>query len=396
MRHPLAVARTGLDAVCLHPLRSTVTVAALIVILLPFLVGVALADGLAAEAEAAARSGADLYVAGSQFGRPVPIPLTAVAKLRQIDGVTAVVPRIVGEVALGKDAEPAVMVGLPPDQFPAWAANINGAAPGGRQELVVGPVLAHRLHLTAGSMIPPFYRNDREGERVSRVVGVLRPDAPRWQSRLVLTSFDTAAAVFDQRGLATDLLVTCRPGYEAAVSRSIQHELVFPSATGDGSVRVRVMTRDVLLARLPRGVRQREGAFALHFVLAFVVGVLVVLITSGVGLTERRREVGILKATGWQTDEVLLRGFAESVALGLVAAALAVLLAWGWLGGLNGYGVAAVFLLDDDMIPGMAVPYRLAPVPVLLGVVLALALVLSGTLYATWRAAIAAPLDAIR
>jgi ABC-type lipoprotein release transport system permease subunit len=398
MRHLLEIAQTGLASVLLHRLRSLVCVAALVAVLLPYLAGLAIAKGIEAEAEASAVFGADLYVSGSQFGRPAPIPLEAVERVRRIEGVTAVVPRIVGEVVLGKENEHAVLVGLPPEQFSAWAGCVEGEVPGPDRpvqpnELVVGTTLARRLHLQVGSALLPFYSNDR-GVRISRVVGVFKADAPLWQARLILTTFDTAAAIFAQPGLATDLLVSCRPSYEAAVSRAIRDGLSF--ANSAGTVRARVTTRADLLALLPRGVLHREGVFTLHFVLAFVVGILVLLVTSGVGLAERRREVGILKATGWQTDEVLLRGLTESFALSLAGACLALLLAWVWLRLLNGYGIAGLFLAGADAAPEFPVPFRLTPVPVLLAFVLSFVVVLSGTLYSTWRAATASPLEAMR
>ena len=148
-----------------------------------------------------------------------------------------------------------------------------------------------------------------------------------------------------------------------------------------------------MLARSPR---QREGVFDLHFVLAFVVAILVLLVTSGLGLTERRREIGILKATGWQTDEVLLRGFVESLALGLSGSCLALLLAWVWLRVFNAYGIASVFLIGVDAVPDFPLPFRLTPVPFLLVSILSFVIVLSGTLYSTWRSAITSPREAIR
>ncbi len=155
-------------------------------------------------------------------------------------------------------------------------------------------------------------------------------------------------------------------------------------------------TRQDLEALVPRGLLYREGVFNLLFVLAFAVAILVVLVTAGFGATGRRREIGILKATGWQTDEVLLRGGVESLLLSLTAAAASVLLAYAWLVGLNGYWIASVFLAGADTAPGFRVPFRLTPVPVLLAFLIALAIVMSGTLYASWRAATAPPLAAIR
>jgi ABC-type antimicrobial peptide transport system permease subunit len=157
-----------------------------------------------------------------------------------------------------------------------------------------------------------------------------------------------------------------------------------------------VTAREDLLALLPHGPLHREGVFTLHFVLAFVASILVLLVTSGLGLAERRREIGILKATGWQTDEVLLRGLAESLALSLAGACVSLLLAWVWLRLLNGYGLAGLFLTGAGPAPEFPVPFRLTPVPALLAFVLAFVVVLSGTLYSSWRAATASPLEAMR
>jgi hypothetical protein len=90
MRYFLEIARTGLTAVLLHPLQSAVTTACVVVLLLPFLVGLALSKGVEHEARDSIRFGADLYVSGDQFGRRVPIPVHAVTQIREIEGVQVV------------------------------------------------------------------------------------------------------------------------------------------------------------------------------------------------------------------------------------------------------------------------------------------------------------------
>ncbi len=397
MRHLLDILGTGLESIFLHPLRSAVSFLALVVMLLPYLVGLGLAEGLRAEAMRSARFGADLYVTGSQFGRPSPLPLAMVSAIRQIDGVTAVAPRIVGEVVLGKDRVHAVLVGLPPEFLPDWSEGIDGELPrsGRLNELVIGTGLARRLKLQVGDLLLPFYEN-RRGDRLSRVVGVFKPDGPLWQANLILTTFDSAAYVFDRDGAATDLLVWCRPENQGFISRTIERGLRLNEGPGKEVIRPRVTSRAELLALLPRGLLHREGVFSLHFVLVFVVGILVLLVTSGLGLPERRREIGILKATGWQTDEILLRGVAESIALSLAAACTSLLLAWLWLRVGNGYGIAALFPGGTEAVADVPVPFRLRPVPALLAFVLSLVIVLSGTLYSCWRAAMAPPREAMR
>lgn len=396
--HPLLeVALTGAAAVRLHPLRSAVCVAVLVIALTPYLIGLALARGLEDEARIAAQAGADLYVHGSRFGRPMPVPLAAVDAVRALDGVTAVTPRIVAALHLGRDHVPAVLVGLPAGRLPNGAGALEGdlPRPGGAHEIVIGSALARRLNLGVGAVLPPLQRNDK-GERVVRVVGVFRPEAPPWQAHLILTTFDAAAQIYGQPGLATDLLVECRPGYAEAVHDHILQKIAFGPPADPGSVRPHVVTRDDVLALLPQGPLRREGAFTAHLLLGLVAALLVLLVTSGLGLSERRREVGILKACGWHTDEVLLRGAVEGLCLCLVGAALSLLLAWFWLRVLNGYGVAALYLDGAALAPEFRVPYRLLPVPVLLAFVLTLVVVLTGTLGSVWRAAAAAPREAMR
>jgi ABC-type lipoprotein release transport system permease subunit len=397
MRRLLDIAATGLVAVSLYPLRSAVSIIAIVVVLVPYLVGVGLSRGLKADVEDSVRFGADLYVRGSQFGRPAPLPLAAVESVRAIPGVERVVPRIVGEVFLGKDRLRCVLVGLPTGCFPDWLTCIEGSVPqeNGAHQLVLGTTLAKQLGLKVGARIPPFYRNDRRGERTSEIVGIFSPKAPVWQSHLIFTTFDNAALIFDQPGLATDLLVACNAESLGDVSEEINRTLSFPTA-GGGIVRAEATSSEDLRAALRQGVLDQEGIFTLHFVLAIVVAILVLLVTSGLGLAERRREIGILKATGWQTDEVLLRGFAESIALSLLGACVAFLLAWVWLRVLNAAGIAGIFLRGLDPIPEFPLPFRLTPAPLLLGFLLSFVIVLTGATYSTWRAATASPRDAMR
>ncbi len=399
----LEIARSGIVAVLLHRMRSAVTVACVIAMLLPYLVGIGIARGLLDQAEDSVRVGADLYVSGVRFGRSAPLPLESLAAIRAIPGVTEAVPRIVGEATLGSDAWRALIVGLPAERFPEQVRCVEGRLPrpGAALELAIGSEIARRLSLGVGAAIPPFYRN-RAGERVSQVVGIFRVELPVWQAHIVLTSLESAAAIFDEQGVATDFLVSCRPGYAAAAATAIRRLPTLAATAGTGGatetvpLKPRVVTREESEANLTAGILGTEGVFTLHFVLAFAIGVPLVLVSTGFGLSERRRETGLLKAIGWRTDEVLLRGLVESLVLGTLGASLALLLACGWLEWLGGAGVAWIFLSGADLVPGFEVPFRLVPEPVLLAAVVALAVVSSGSVWSSWRAAIAAPAEAMR
>lgn len=393
----IEICRTGLTSILLHPLRSLVTAAAVTAALLPYLVCLGIFHGIRTEAEASIEFGADLYVSGAQFGHKVPIPQSARHEIEKIDGVTEVVPRIAGAIVLGKNRESAVVVGMPIEKFADGATFIDGRLPGPNSlnELVIGSELARRLNLKLDSRIPPFYHNSK-GERLSMVVGLFRQDAPVWQANLILTTLTTAATIFDQDGLVNDLLVYCRPGYEEHVRAKVLEAVTFGRKEGANGPRPAVIARADLDAVLPSGLLGQQGIFELHFVLVFAVGILVVLVTSGLGLSERRREIGILKATGWQTDEVLLRSLVESLLLSLAAASVSILLAFIWLKFFNGFWIASVFLSGASVAPAFRVPFYLAPVPALFAFLIALVVVMTGSIYSTWRAATVSPVEAMR
>lgn len=392
-----AIARSGLAAVLLHPLRSLALTACVVSVLVPFLAGTAVSEGLAEEAARAARGGADLVVAGLRYGRPAPIPLGSADAIRAIPGVEAVRPRIVGPITLGLAKEPAVLVGVAGDALPAGAACVEGRLfrEDGGLELVVGARLAARLGLSPGVPIPPFFRN-RGGERVPVVVGVFRADLPMAEANLVLCSLETARTVFDERGTATEFLVDCAPGKEEEVRGAIARLGTLAPAGSPDPLLPRVLARADGGAVLASGAASSGGIFALHWVLLLAASIPVIVVATGAGLRERRREVGILKMLGWGTDEVLIRALVESLALAVLSASLSVLLAAIWLGPLGARGIAAVFLPGAESAPGFAVPWRLSPGPATVGAALALALVLVGTIPSNARAAAAEPAEAMR
>ncbi|HWB09546.1 MAG TPA: FtsX-like permease family protein [Pirellulales bacterium] len=392
----LEIARTGVTSLRLHPWRSTATVACVLAALGPYLAGIGICGGLAVEARHSIDDGADLYVTGRQFGRSVPVPLEAAEEIAALPGVTDAVPRIVGKMNIGQERHSAVVVGLPADRLQPMAPFLDGRlfSDNKANELVVGSALASRLKLKVGSFIPPFYQN-RRGEHVSNVVGIFSFEAPLWQANMLFVSFDTAARLFDQPNRATEVLVYCRAGTQEELARSISRKLHWSEPDGS-RLDVRVTGRAELNSLWASAAAHRDGVFHLHWMLAVSVAILAVLVTSAFGSTQRRSEVGILKAIGWRTDEILLRSAVESLLLSLTGASLAVLLNWLWLRGLNGYGIARLFLPSLGVDPQVRVPFRLFPVPIVLGVLLSWIVVTSGSLYATWRTAMTPPGSVLR
>jgi len=390
------LAGAGLVAVLLHPLRSCVSVLCVVAMVTPYVAGTGVARGITRQAETAIAAGAELHVTATRFGRPAPVPLSARSILAAVPGVEAVTPRIVGETTLGRDQIPVVVIGIDPGASSPRLEVVDGdpLSPDGGFEVLLGRQLASRLEMRAGERIPPFYRNPG-GEKVARIAGIFHSDVALWNANAMVCSLATAAEIFNQPGHVTGFLVECTTGYREAVKRTLVRMATLDEKS-DSSLRPVVQSRDELRALLPQSLGHLHGIFQLHFLLAFAVGIPLLMVTSGVGLSERRREAALLKATGWMTDELMLRGLVESVALTVLGASIASLLAWLWMGPLNAKGVAGIFILGADADPAFRVPFELLPVPVLLSFVVSFLIVATGTLLSIWRAASAAPALVLR
>jgi len=386
------VVLSGIDAVALHPVQNAVTAACLVAMLTPYIAGVAIARGLIDASQDAIASGADLYVHAERFGTSVPIPRALQTAVATIEGVTRVVPRIVSPIVLGVRHEDALLVGVPADQLPFTPDVVRGRvfSPGESHEVVLGEALADALDLNVGSQIPPFYRSAR-GERVATVVGIFRDSSSPWLGRMVFTSLATAARIANEDDAVSQLLVECDEGRARQVAGAIERHPLNGLVAAEPGLRLQVTTRDDLELLLPRTLYHREAGLHLLFALVFGLGVPVVLVTSGLGHRGRRRETGLLRATGWRIDEVVVRVLVENTTVAVAGASAAVLFAWSWLELGGGVGAAPIFLRGDASLIAGGVPYRMTPIPVLLAVTFALAIVLAGSVAATWRTASAPP-----
>ena len=75
-----------------YRLRSVVVVICLVAICGPYVTGIAISEGIRAEAEIAVQEGADLYLTFDQFGRNGPVPLHYLEAFRSSPHITAVAP----------------------------------------------------------------------------------------------------------------------------------------------------------------------------------------------------------------------------------------------------------------------------------------------------------------
>jgi putative ABC transport system permease protein len=200
-------------------------------------------------------------------------------RLQQIEGIEAVTPvirHIYPSGSLGFDQ----IEGVEWNDF-AKMNNIQmveGRGPQQNDEVVIDETKARRNH-PVGSTLKIF------GDKLYRVVGIYSPESGA-RAKLTLASLQET---LEAPGKCTYILVKIEPSYDpVAVARRIDQELPGNNVQ---------FTRDVF-ASVETSV-PNLGIFLRVLVgLAAVVSALVVMLAMHTTITERTREIGILKAMG--------------------------------------------------------------------------------------------------
>jgi len=384
VRRHLSLLNAATDAVLRLRVRSLVVVLCLTGILAPFLVATAVFEGVRAGAALSIEEGADLYVSLNRAGRNAPISTAWMERLRGLPGVERVVPRVVGRDYI---VGPVVVVGLPLEELPGGVRCVEGRPPASRSEALVGRELAGELNLAVGKS---FTLNVNPGLRF-RVTGVFASSSPIWSARLVFIDLAAAQEVFGMEGEATELLVYTRPGYADPV-----YDSLVAMQEREQAPPLRVVSKRIAREMFRSGFTRRAGAFSALYLVAFALAIPTIAVAAGLGLSERRREIGLYRAAGWHTVEVLEVAVFENLILSLAGATLALLVSILWMKLTNGFFIAQFFLPEVGVVPPFEVPTRFLPLPALLSYLVALTITMVGSIYTTYRAATTEPMEAIQ
>lgn len=138
------------------------------------------------------------------------------------------------------------------------------------------------------------------------------------------------------------------------------------------------------MERMNRGLDTiKSGSWAVSL-LAILVGGIIVVVTMMKAVSERTREIGVLRAVGWTKKRVMLMILGESMVLSVIAIVAGLII-----------GIGAVELLAASNIM-MGIEPALSAYLLLKGVVVALFLGLAGGIYPAYRASRLLPTEALR
>jgi ABC-type lipoprotein release transport system permease subunit len=385
----LALFQTAAGNIARHRLRSLAVVLCLVSILSPFLSAIAVLEGVKEQSLLSVEEGADIYVTMDLFGRNGVIPLDAAEAFKGIEGVIDAVPRAIGRINI--NGQQAVLLGIPFDKSVA-APFLDGPVPAAG-EVVIGTKLARALKTGLGEQLGIGARvmgmiNQRPYimKKMYRIAGTFSDSADIRTADLVVMDIREALSVYEMDGFATDIALTVKPGsLKQVLERLIRMNGAF-----------RIQTKDLVKTYVAKGLNTRGGVFTSLYLAAFAVAVPVILVLTGIGLPERKKEVGVLKATGWRTRDVMELAFWENLLFAVTGASAALVVSFFWVRLLNGLFIARLFIPGIHDLAPFPVPSQFMPLPFFWAFLLAFALTMSGSILTTWRIAVAPPRESLR
>lgn len=356
-------------------------------ILTPFLTALAISEGLKSETQNVLESGPDLYVTQDHFGSNAPISLDYIPQFSALPGIKEVIPRIIGRTYLNTYF--LAVLGIAPAHLPSSIHITQGRAFQNPGEVLLGEKVSRECQLPLGQS---FFLSRNPKQRF-KIVGQFQSSFEIWNSDLLIMSFEDGAKLYQLPGKATDLMIRTYPSHEKPAAEKIVH---FSDTQTGGPPPLRVQTRTLIKSYVLRGLDAKAGIFSGIYSLAFFLAIPILLVTTGLGLSRRKKEIGISKALGWQTQEILLVIGIENMVLALGCLPVTLLFSLVWIRGFNGFFLNRFFVANVDILPPFTIPAEMFPIPFLLTFFLALILTLTGSLYSTWRIAVAPPNEAMR
>jgi putative ABC transport system permease protein len=276
------------------------------------------------------------------------VPPSVLSQVSAARGVESAAGRLVGLAALvGSDGKviwngelPGVGINAAGDPALRGFTVASGHLPGGPGQVAVDTSTAADEHFRVGQAVKLV---DHAGRVLSfRLVGTVDLGVDHEFGDSTVTVFQTG----------TGFAVTGRPGYDQIVARATagtsQAALTATVRALPGMTRYQVQTGGQLATSKADAAvhftRQFTSAILVFALIALVVACIVIYNTFTILITQRGRELALLRCVGASRGQVFLSTLGESAIVGLVASAAGVLaglgLGWGLQRLFAGFGAA--------------------------------------------------------
>ncbi|UCC27901.1 MAG: ABC transporter permease [Candidatus Bathyarchaeota archaeon] len=343
-----------------------------------------LSDGLLKEAQLSVEYAPDITVQNMQAGRVVPMSYTYAEYFSRFLDVKRIVPRVWGYVFLEDSIY--TLMGIDPSATPTieemglTVASGRFFLPNEKNVAIIGSHVADNLNIQLNdevriAEVHAFYS--------FTVIGIFDSDISLFTSDLILVDMETSRDFLNvPPETVTDLCIYLDDEAKIPSTASVISE-VYPD--------LRVITRESMKDAVASTYGIRSGYVSVLWYVLLISVILVAWNQASSASREAQREVGILKALGFSTSNILEIRFLETLILGFISASIGVFLAIF-------YDLYLGAPIIRNFMLGWSAIYPDFPVPIYIGfgsllTLYAAAIVplLVGTLIPAWKSAITEP-----
>lgn len=351
--------------------------------------------GVEVDIESSVGQGPDLIVQRLVGGRQAQIPLSWIQNVSATSGVRLATPRVWGYTQAGAGRLLTVM-GINATEYGSMYGAIGtDILLGGRflgesdaRKMIVGQGIVDMMaasgssfSISVGSMLSLIAFN---GSLIEfEVVGIFSSKSKIYSYDLILTDLVSARAVFGVENLSCTDIAVWIDFASSMNSIALQLDTAISEA--------RILTRDAMRTMMMRTYGDRAGIVALLWATVLLVVVLLAFTASSAGSDESRSEVGLLKALGFDTVDVIEIRMFEALTVGLLGASLGISCAIVYDFIMNAPLIAGYMLGWNLVLLNGGLPLAISVPTVFTVFALAVVPIMVATVVPSWRNAITEP-----
>jgi len=213
-----------------------------------------------------------------------------------------------------------------------------------------------------------------------QILGTFGRDTTLETNDVILLPKEVVYEIFDlNQTLATDIVVNVE-NIEEIETIALKIRTMFPDC--------KVYTKDDLKRSYEEMFHYKGGLFlALFIVCLFSFFMIIYDKSSGLN-SEEKREIGILKAVGWSTNDILKWKFYEGVIISLSAFLLGFIFSFFYVYILKAPYLKDLFLGTSSLKPDFNIPFELNLPLVAIVFFICIPIYIAATIFPSWRASV--------